>query len=535
MPINFGNPTTTQLRTNYATSLQDHQKALAQWLDDAVAGTLTSTPTGAFRVRSADNGAVQRWNGSSFVAQPINGINYSGGNGSFGISAPGTGTKFQVQGQIRAAENSGGSLLLEDADLADASTPFWRLISDGGSLNVFSANRSGTGTTGSVSRLSMTTTLASFNVKVNSPAFEMNGTGGAPSTGIAAPASSTLATYCNTIEVERILPSGRHLFGTASDAGPYRLQVVSDASTAWMRLKAGAAAASYLDFQRGDTGATLGYLGSDGGAAVTGGTGSNLALRAEGSLYLAAGGNNIRMQFNATGQTGINCTPVAGASLRIQAAGNNDVGLEWQRASATAANLASYNRQSAAWTDLSYQALEHSWACNAVITHKLLSTGHWQPQGTTETLDLGDSTHRYRKLWIKDIDLSGDLSGKGAATTYTPVLTAGANISGTPTVTSAWYFRQNDLVEGYVVVSVAFTAADTTSTLGIALPVVSNLGSTHDLVGDCWTLSLLVADNHKVSGFVSADTANDRATATFSPTTTTGHTWIFRFSYRILP
>lgn len=86
MPIDFTKPTTSG---NYSTGvlqpINDAMKALAQWLDPAVAGTLTSTPTGAYRLNT---GAVERFNGTSWVAQPINGINYSAGLVAIGSTAP---------------------------------------------------------------------------------------------------------------------------------------------------------------------------------------------------------------------------------------------------------------------------------------------------------------------------------------------------------------------------------------------------------------------------------------------------------------
>lgn len=69
MPIDFTKPATTG---NYSTGvlqpIVDAHKALAQWLDPAVAGTLTSPPTGAKRY---SGGAMQQYNGSSWVALPL--------------------------------------------------------------------------------------------------------------------------------------------------------------------------------------------------------------------------------------------------------------------------------------------------------------------------------------------------------------------------------------------------------------------------------------------------------------------------------
>lgn len=101
MPINFGQPVTSD---NYATvvlpSIRDAHAALAQWLDPAVAGTLTGTPTGAFQLSSA-NSQVKRFNGTSWDAQAINGLTFDGTNAGFGI-AVGLST-LHVQGTSRVS------------------------------------------------------------------------------------------------------------------------------------------------------------------------------------------------------------------------------------------------------------------------------------------------------------------------------------------------------------------------------------------------------------------------------------------------
>lgn len=99
MPINFTHPATSQLRVDYASAVRNGFTALAQLLDPAVAGTLTSTPTGAYRVKSADSGALERFNGTSWVAQPVNGLNYSAGQVAIGNNVFG-GSRLTVSGPI---------------------------------------------------------------------------------------------------------------------------------------------------------------------------------------------------------------------------------------------------------------------------------------------------------------------------------------------------------------------------------------------------------------------------------------------------
>jgi hypothetical protein len=94
MPIDFTKPAVTG---NYSTGvlqpINDALKALAQFMDPAVAGTLTSTPTGAFRLNnSAGNASFEKWNGSSWVTQTMNypTLTGSGASGTWGINTTGT-------------------------------------------------------------------------------------------------------------------------------------------------------------------------------------------------------------------------------------------------------------------------------------------------------------------------------------------------------------------------------------------------------------------------------------------------------------
>jgi hypothetical protein len=88
MPIDFTKP---ELTGNYSTDIigpiNDALKALGQWLDPIVAGTVTSAPTGAFRVNSGTS-QVARFDGTTWQAQKINGISFDGANVGVNIAAP---------------------------------------------------------------------------------------------------------------------------------------------------------------------------------------------------------------------------------------------------------------------------------------------------------------------------------------------------------------------------------------------------------------------------------------------------------------
>lgn len=70
MPINFNEPTATQnMTTQMLPSITQAFAALAQMLDPAVAGTLTNTPTGAYRINGVN---LERFNGTTWGTYTLN-------------------------------------------------------------------------------------------------------------------------------------------------------------------------------------------------------------------------------------------------------------------------------------------------------------------------------------------------------------------------------------------------------------------------------------------------------------------------------
>ena len=125
MPINFNKPVTTG---NYSTDvlqpINDAMTALARMLDPATAGTLTGTPTGAYRNNA---GALETYSGSSWGPAPINGINFSADKSLLGHDAPFTtrvgATDVSAALQVMGTGNATASMALARFG-ANASGPF---------------------------------------------------------------------------------------------------------------------------------------------------------------------------------------------------------------------------------------------------------------------------------------------------------------------------------------------------------------------------------------------------------------------------
>lgn len=114
---------------------------------------------------------------------------------------------------------------------------------------------------------------------------------------------------------------------------------------------------------------------------------------------------------------------------------------------------------------------------------------------------------------------------------YTPALTAGTNVSGTPTANGTWtYSRVGNRVSvsGSLTTGTLTTAANTNTQIRIALPIISDFASGYDCVG---TAGTTVGD---IWQFVEADTTNNDALLSFAASTTSGHNYYLTFSYRVL-
>lgn len=67
--------------------------------------------------------------------------------------------------------------------------------------------------------------------------------------------------------------------------------------------------------------------------------------------------------------------------------------------------------------------------------------------------------------------------------TYTPTITTILNISGAPTVNSAFYSRVGNTVQVNIALTVPVTTVSTQTALRASLPIASNFTTVYDLIG----------------------------------------------------
>ena len=98
-----------------------------------------------------------------------NTLKVDGTNNRVGIGEAAPKDALHVSGNIRAAANAGGRLILEDANQGDSSTPFYLFASDSGNITFTSANRTASGgTTSSTERVRIDSS-GNFGIGLTSP------------------------------------------------------------------------------------------------------------------------------------------------------------------------------------------------------------------------------------------------------------------------------------------------------------------------------------------------------------------------------
>jgi len=113
------------------------------------------------------------------------------------------------------------------------------------------------------------------------------------------------------------------------------------------------------------------------------------------------------------------------------------------------------------------------------------------------------------------------------SSTYTPTLYNTANISASAVVTAFGYMRVGSRVVVWGAVTADAVTTLTVTTLGISLPIASNLASLTDVVG---IGSSSVENPAQIQG----DTVNDRALLQYYPVSVANKAWYLMFGYEVI-
>lgn len=135
----------------------------------------------------------------------------------------------------------------------------------------------------------------------------------------------------------------------------------------------------------------------------------------------------------------------------------------------------------------------------------------------------GNLTQNIRKAAETNTKFSNTSSGK-----WTPTLTSVANVDGSTAFQAKWS-RVGNQVRCWGRVTVDPTAAsNTTTSLGISLPIASAFTAADDCRG------IAAAGTSQRSGSISADATNDRAQLDFASETIANTNFAFQFDYEVL-
>lgn len=128
------------------------------------------------------------------------------------------------------------------------------------------------------------------------------------------------------------------------------------------------------------------------------------------------------------------------------------------------------------------------------------------------------------------IDLGNGAVADLFASTYTPTLTLGANAAASNVKGPFQYLRVGNVVTVSGDIEITPTAANTTTLLGISLPVASALASEWQ----CCGVGVSAPQNPALAGNISADAGNDRAQLAYSSGAVLASTWLVHFTYLVV-
>lgn len=129
-----------------------------------------------------------------------------------------------------------------------------------------------------------------------------------------------------------------------------------------------------------------------------------------------------------------------------------------------------------------------------------------------------------------DLTIGGNFTAGNFLTgTYTPSLTAVANVAASSAVT-ATYTRTGTTVTVLGQISITATTANTNTQLRVSLPIASNISAVQSVGG---AGASVTAGTYGAGVGINGDATNDAAVFNLRPTVNTSVAYAFSFTYRI--
>lgn len=326
MAIDFTKPATTDnYSTAFVPNIQANQTALAQWLDSSIV-TITGTPPTNAKRYNRTSSAVEEYNGAAWAPLKFHGLTWAIGN----LIGIGVATALK---RLHLGDGSGASEMIR---FATTGASFDVGATAAGLEFTTGNNQSFLWTNNAALRMTLDTAgrlllnrasdsgLGVFQVAgITADLADLSGAGNVRlrvrSTGAANAASLLLqnatsgtsvgngyevALATDGVTATHYLPTGGFEWSAGgalrmrlSPAGVFT--VASSGSIA--NWGSSTVAGSYSVYYKGATTTPVGYIGTDGGAILGGGSGLNFGVRAEGDLLLLAGAGTIVASISSAG------------------------------------------------------------------------------------------------------------------------------------------------------------------------------------------------------------------------------------------
>jgi hypothetical protein len=330
-----------------------------------------------------------------------------------------------------------------------------------------------------------------------------------PANGMYLPAANTLGLASNTTLRWSVNSTGNHTLAAPSTGATATINTASSSSAA---ITSTLTTGAYRFLQVTQTGGT-GYIGladSVGGNLVNGSAAYSMEFRSSKGFYFGIDNAPTALNIGVNGNVVI-AAPSSGQALAITGIGN-----------ATMASITDGVRTNSFGSDSARGTVFYGASTNHGVD--FYANGSFKLALTSDGRFYGSAIHNNGGA------VTGTTNQYFASGTYTPTLTNTTNISAS-TASKCQWMRVGNVVTVSGKVALTPTASTTQTSLGISLPIASNLAATED----CSGVATRASGGVSHSGAIIGSAANDRAVLDMqSDTSGSSLTYYFTFSYEVL-